>query len=392
MAARQALPGRTLWIVRALPLFLLVLTLFGFTRDDCRTCKDTGLVDCKPCSRLACVPEQGDENLLFCSEAIECKKCTGMRALPCKKCTAHDEEAATRYAEQLAANQAWLRNMRVFYQEMELELEHVESKHFKLTFHLPRFAVGAGKSHGALHVYLNRLEELFASFVADVPADPAKDFFGKTHVLLWDNGRDQERASLKYTRQPSRTQSKLMGANPVVSIHYDKSHLHEEFELHQAVVHQVTHCLLSNVFDGIWTGNIRGGWIDAGLAHYYEVSLFGGVRHYCYVEGDTMRSFKFGQWEPAVRKAVDAKDAPSFLGIATKHTTELTPSDHMFAWSYVDFVMREHPGSFAALARAIKKKKPLKEALESSLELNPFEFDTAWREFVRAKYSLKKKR
>ena len=178
----------------------------------------------------------------------------------------------------------------------------------------------------------------------------------------------------------------------MVSIHYDKGHLHEEFELHQAVVHQVTHCLLSNVFDGIWPGNVRGGWIDAGLPHYYEVTLFDGVRHYCYVESDTMRRFKFGQWEPTVRKAVDQDKAPTFLGIATKHTTELTPEEHMYAWSFVDYVLKKHPGRFGVLAREIKAKQPLKDALSTALKLSPFQFDTAWRAFVQAEYSLKPKR
>ena len=107
----------------------------------------------------------------------------------------------------------------------------------------------------------------------DIEEARGQDFVIEARAIDEEKSDDlSQRASLKYTRQPSKTQSKLMGANPVVSIFYDKSHLHEEFELHQAVVHQVAHCLLSNVFDGVWPGNIKGGWIDAGLAHAYEVA------------------------------------------------------------------------------------------------------------------------
>jgi len=375
------------------PLVLLLALPAAFGRDDCRACEDTGLVACKPCARLACLPEGGNEQLLFCAETIACEDCVGLRVVPCSKCDAFDQAAAASRAASQAENRAWLEKMRAVDAFMEKELQHVETKHFVLTFGIRRIDVkGGSTAHGAMHVYERRLEELFAFFVRDLPADAEQDFFGKTHVFLWDNAADQERASLKYTLQPSKTQSKLMGANPVVSIHYDKSHLHEEFELHQAVVHQVTHCLLSNVFDGIWPGNVRGGWIDAGLAHWYEVALFGGVRHYCYVEGDTMRTFQFGRWEPEVRKAVDADETPGFLGLASKHTTELTPEEHMFAWSFVDFVLRARPGTFGALARAIKAKRPVKEALSSALGLSPFEFEAAWREFVRTNYSLKKRR
>jgi hypothetical protein len=150
--------------------------------------------------------------------------------------------------------------------------------------------------------------------------------------------------------------------------------------------------LLSNVFDGIWPGNIRGGWIDAGLAHHYEVSLFGSVRHYCYVESDTMRSFKSGQWEPAVRKAVDAGRALPFLQVTGKHTTELTPEQHMFSWSFVDYVLRRHPGHFGTLARAIKARKSVGDALLEALGISPFEFDADWQEYVRTEYSLKPRR
>ena len=352
--------------------------------QSCLTCEDSGLDACKKCAKRACT---GKVEPQFCSAAIACETCTGTRTVPCKKC---ERTPAGDYEERLAANRGWLEKLREVDAFMEQELHHAESAHFILTYHLKKIDVeGGAKPHGGLHVYLDRLEDLFGRFVEDLSADPANDFFGKTHVMLWPNAREQERASAKYARQASTTQSKLMGANPVVSIHCDKSHLHDEFELHQAVVHQVTHCLLSNVFDGIWPGNIRGGWIDAGLAHYYEVSLFGSVRHYCYVESDSMRSFKFGRWEPEVRKSVDAGKALPFLQVTGKHTTELTPEQHMYSWSFVDFVLRRHPGRFGPLARALKVKQPVGQAVQEVLDLSPFAFEAAWQEFVRAEYSLK---
>jgi hypothetical protein len=183
-----------------------------------------------------------------------------------------------------------------------------------------------------------------------------------------------------------------MGKAPVVTIFYDKNWLHEEFELHQAVVHQLSHCLLSNVWDGIWPGNIRAGWIDEGLAHAYELTLFGGVRHYCYVESDTILDIKRGSWEPPVRAAVDQGTAPGFLGVASRNTTEFKPEEQLFAWSYVDFVLREHPGKFGPLARALKAKKPLATALAETLSLSPFQFEEAWRAFVRQRYSTEEKK
>jgi hypothetical protein len=164
-----------------------------------------------------------------------------------------------------------------------------------------------------------------------------------------------------------------------VSIFYDKNHLHEESELHQACVHQVAHCLLSNVYDGIWPGNIKGGWIDEGLAHFYENKLFGEVRHYCYVEDDTIQTFKFGRWEPEVRNAVDQKKALGFLSVTGLDTVNMTPEQRMYAWSFCDYILRAMPGKFAKLAKAIKQKKVVSDALPSSLGVNPFGWSTRTR-------------
>ncbi len=361
--------------------------------DDCKKCAGTGLVACKDCAKRGCLPREPEPAapVARCSAAEAC--CAGLRSVPCSRCDGPPESVLAVRAEQSASFAAWARARAEAVEGIGEEVHHLESAHFRLDYGIRRLKLkGASKSHQVAHVYARRLEELFALFVADLAADPAEDVSHRTHVLLWDNAHDQELASLRFTKQPSTTMSKLMGAEPVVSIHYDKSHLHEEFELHQAVVHQVAHCLLSNVYDGVWPGNIKGGWLDAGLAHAYEVELFDGVRNYCYVESDTLLRFKFGTWEPSVRKAVDADEAPGFLGIAQRHTTDLTPEEHMFAWSYVDFLRRAHPGKLGPLARLVKRKTPIKDALQEVLGLNPFAFEAAWKEFVRAEYELKKKR
>lgn len=363
--------------------------------DECKACGGEGLVACKACRRDACPArvEGGEEGgpgtpppARFCSVALGCEACEGLSSVPCRRC----DGAAAREGERAArraAIAAWREEVGRVDAFLGRPLLHAESEHFRLTYDLGRVDAPGGKTaHGGMHLYLERLEALFARFAADVSAR-SEDFLGRTHVLLWSQRRDQERASLEYTRQPSSTESKLMGASPVVSILYDPDHLHEEFEMHQAVVHQVAHCLLSNVFDGIWPGNIGAGWIDAGLAHHYEIALFEGVRHYCYVESDTLVDFRFGRWEPEVRAAVAGDEALPFLQVAGRNTGELSPEQHMFAWSFVDFVLRAHPGRFGVLARALKAKRPLQEALEQSLQLSPFEFEAAWKAFVLERYS-----
>lgn len=367
---------------------LLSLSLALGVGLECKRCKDTGLVACPEEARHACTGSAA----VRCSLAAGCAQCVGTHSIPCGKCARPSGSA--REAVQ-AANRAWLAGLEPIHAVMGRPLAHAESAHFALTFDVDKLDVegveGAVKLHDGMHLYLERMEQLFARFAADLGANEA-DFLAPTRVFLWQREADQEKASLHFTRQSSNTESKLMGKEPAVTIFYDKNWLHEEFELHQAVVHQVTHCLLSNVWDGIWPGNIRAGWIDEGLAHAYELALFGEVRHYCYVEADTILDIQRGSWEPPVRAAVDQGKAPGFLGVAGRNTTEFTPEEQIFAWSYVDFVLRAHPGRFGPLARALKARKPLAAALTETLQLSPFQFEEAWRAFVRQTYAAEEKR
>ena len=365
---------------------LLGLSLAAPAAEDCRKCDDRGALACHRCAKDPCVSERG---FLFCSVAAACPDCGGTALVDCPKCEiAPEVDLAARRVE----ISAWLATVRPVDAFMEKELRHAESAHFVITWDVPRIDLGkAGAPHPALHVYLDRLEDLWETLRADLGAEE-EDFRAKTRVMIWSRRADQERASLKYTLQFSTTESKLMGAQPVISIFYDKGYLHDEFELHQAVVHQTAHCLLSNVFDGIWPGNIGGGWIDEGLAHWYETSLFGGVRHYCYVESDSIRNFKFGRWEPEVRIAVDRDEQLGFLSVTGRNTVDMTPEERMYAWSFVDYLLRAKPGSIGVIARAVKQKKSVKAALDEGLGVTPFELERDWKRWVVETYSPKKRK
>jgi hypothetical protein len=362
----------------------LVLALAA-TAADCKKCKDTGYIACPAAKEHAC----SGTRARYCSYAAACEACVGTARVPCAKCPPRDD--AERVAE-MERQRAWLAGWKESDDVLGRTLAHAESAHFRLTYDLGKLDVAGGETrHAGMHLYLERAEELFALVAADLGAAEG-DFLGTTSIFLWAHVGDQEKASLHFTRQSSATESKLMGKAPVVSIFYDKAWLHEEFELHQALVHQLAHCLLSNVWDGIWPGNIGAGWIDEGLAHDYELDLFDGVRHYCYVETDTILDVKKGSWEPHVRTTLEAGKAPGFLGVAGKNTAALTPEDNYFAWSYVDWVKRAHPSQLGPLARRLKQKMPLKDALAETIGTTPFEFERDWAAFVKAEYALKKKK
>ena len=150
---------------------------------------------------------------------------------------------------------------------------------------------------------------------------------------------------------------------------------------------------MSNVWDGIWPGTIKGAWITCGYAHFVELKYFtkhgGGVRNYFYREGDQNVNFRFGKWAATVRKEVERGKNPSFLEVASKNIDQLEPRDHMYAWSYVDFILKEHPDKFGKVARIIKARRPVAEALKEALGMTPFGFEAAWKAYVKEHYSMK---
>jgi hypothetical protein len=362
-------------------------------RVPCATCNKTGAIVCDRHKKDVVEKEEGT---IRCSELISCKECRGTFQRPCTRCK---NPPKARVLKAWKDNEEWLAKMReidALLRKKKNKIIHGESEHFLLTFDVKSLPVGqvSCKAHGGMHLYLERLEKLYVDVSKDLGAGES-DYLAKTHVMIWEKQRDVTATASKYCHQTSNTKSYLIGAKPVFTIHYNKGFLHEEFELHQAVVHNVVHCLLSNVWDGMWPGNIRGGWLDAGYAHHYEIKYFGhlgGVRNYCYLEGDTHTRFKFGKWEPTILTLVKNGGAISFIDTAIKNTYLLTPMEHMHAWSYVDFILKKHPDKFGSICRLVKARKPIREVLKKSLGWSPFQFEEKWKEYVRANYLLKPKK
>ncbi len=352
----------------------------------CPSCHGKGLVDCPKCGKDKC----GDKHeVAFCSIAANCKLCGGTKLVPCK-CKG---KPALDLGAKRDALRTWLKTKaEPINKFMGRELAQAESKHFHMVWDVPSVdEKGAENIHRAMHLFLEGLEDFADRFEKELGCKTS-DFSSKTTVMVWSKAADQSKAALEYTNQTSDTECKLMGKAPVFTLFYDKGHMHEASELHQALVHQASHCLLSNVFDGVWPGNIKGGWLDEGLAHWFEITLFDGVRHYCYVEQDNQINFKFGRWESSVRAGVDAGKAPAPMSIMCLDTNSMTPEQHMYAWSVLDCVMRAHHDQFAEIVKRVKKKEPATDYLPAVLSQNAFQFDADWRAFVTANYSNKPKK
>jgi hypothetical protein len=373
---------------------LIALTLLGQDGRDapapqehktCLVCGGTGVVPCKKHGRDI---EELEKDTTFCSFLVACPDCEGTLQRRCDRCKNRSPE----YEAKRDAAHAWRQAREArFDAVMGHALNHAESAHFALVYDIPKLAIGqkAFDAHRGMHLYLSRLESFWRDFAKDLGAQDG-DFLSKTTVLLWSARADQEKASLKYTLQPSSTESKLLGKAPIFSIFYDKVFLHEEAELHQAVVHQTTHCLLSNLWDGLWPGTLKGGWFDEGLAHVYEIRYFGGVRHYCYREQDTLGTFKFGKWQSETRTLIQQRAGESLLRPLYKNTDLLTPEEHILSWSFCEFLITNHADKMGGFARAAKQGLSPGDASRNVLLMSPAAVEEAWIEYVKKSYSTQK--
>ena len=131
---------------------------------------------------------------------------------------------------------------------------------------------------------------------------------------------------------------------------------------------------------------MEAGWADEGLGHFFEYHYFGRADNTCDEEGEE-EEVSHSDWEFEVRDAVAKGKNPSFAEMSTKSITALHGFDHQLCWSFMDFLLKKKdPKNFKTFMKAIKDKKPGREALEEAFGLNVISFQKEWEEYVLENY------
>ena len=133
-------------------------------------------------------------------------------------------------------------------------------------------------------------------------------------------------------------------------------------------------------------GNVRGGWADAGLAHWFEDRYFEVCDNYCYQESDTAGGVKGGNWKPAVHKLVLKEKAPSLSGLFQENTETLTPDQHMVAFSLMDYLIAQDAKQVNKLLTRLRNKVTTRDALDEVYGTNALRLEQAWQDWVRETY------
>ncbi|MCA8966705.1 MAG: hypothetical protein KDC48_17625, partial [Planctomycetes bacterium] len=152
----------------------------------------------------------------------------------------------------------------------------------------------------------------------------------------------------------------------------------------------VTHLLLSNTKPEQFLGNRKAGWIDEGVAHWFEDKVTGKCTNFCFEEVlmQPGAGFKGGRWRAPVRRMVDAGEDKSFAELSILNTDQLTFTDHALAFAYVDFLLATQGGAkFRDLVKLAKRDQPMREALQTVYGLNPLTIVAPFRQWVKENYS-----
>lgn len=383
-------------LTNAFPLsgVVLVAALFA-TPQDCRKCEGTGLLDCKGRAHKSVPVALELAKGLQCSDAARCRSCSGALQELCPKCGGTDKAAARLESRRQSAARliADLAQLEAEKTGMGMQLHMVRNNDFVLYADWRRYRLSKTRSldsHAVAHLYIDRLAKLKPDFMAWIGAD-TYDFSNPTTVCLWEKQADHVRASRLFAKMPSDFGVKLMGTEPVFTTWWDRRKLHEEHEFHRSVFHNVAHCLLSNVWDGIWPGR-HAGWLDAGVAHQFEMHYWNACGNYCYQEVNTFNlDFPKSRWRSRVRAMAVKGELPSLPDMTRRMTTELDLAMHPPAWSLCDWLATTRTEQWPEVIKRIKRKERFAAVMRDLFELSPKQTADTWRDWILDTYPAKEK-
>ena len=358
----------------------------------CRVCSKLGTLPCKKHDKNG--PDRPGGIVQWCSEVVTCKVCAGAMGVDCKSCQNEAAEQELTQRKQLAKD--WLEKRRKDVDAVAgtEPFLHLATTHFDLACTLRPITIDRQRfdTHARMHLYGERLEALRSLFL-QVLELPDGDLPDRMQVFAFDEQRDHAAIGPRVTGMGNGNSVglKLMGPEYAYSMWQDRRTLPDDEAVHRNIVHNTTHLLLSQMPPVMWLGNRQHGWVDEGVANWFEDKIGGKCTNYCYEEVLIVSGagFKGGKWRPAVRKLVDEGKVPTFAALSGLNTDQLTYEQHAFAFAYVDWLITAYGGAkFRDFVRLIKKEQPTRDAMTTVYGLNMLTIDSAFATWVQANYLL----
>lgn len=375
------------WMALVLALVPLGSTLAAQDKPGeplvrCVKCKNVGSL---PCPAHDKGEAEYEERVKFCSTIHACTTCQGVGAIDCADCARPDVEQ--RIAAKLAGRESCARRSKELDDMMKRPLRKVLTAHCELVFEIDSLKVDKRNvaHHELMHIYADRLEALFADYLATLGCQ-ANEFQQPVQVFVWWLPSDQLQGSLIFAGQANQMGVKLLGSHAIYSVCGNRQYFTTDERLHRNIVHNVSHLLLAHQAPSLWIGNIKGGWAEEGLGHWFEERYFKKCDNYCYEEQNTNEDFKGGNWKPVVRKMVALDDVMPVSEVMQLNTDQLPLKAHALAFSYVDYLLAHEPTKFNALCRQLRRKAVLRDAFKAAYEMSLLEFEVKWKAWVLETY------
>jgi hypothetical protein len=378
--------GRFLETAAAVAL-LASLAAVGRQRggDLCGECGTTGRI-ANPWFAAHAAAERGS---LRCSDCLLGDKAgRNSTFLACPRCKRPDlkAKAEQELAEWKRAQEAWLAQRAALEQQLGTTLHWVESGHFLIGFEPSHWRTRDKREldgHGAAHLFARRLEGMYADFEKLFAIDENR-MRNKLHqVLVFERQRTLAKAAEQLLQMSTGMAAKRAGDPSILVTWVNKKDLPGDLDFDRHLTHHVTHLLASVFHLKEWL--YAQGFLDEGLAHFFEMRYFASADNSCNQEEEE-EDFGNENWPKEVLAAVSAGRNPSLAELCSKRTDELHGREHAFAWSLADYLVATDPGKVAALMVALKEKSELREALRKSFGRSFFELENDWKQSVLATY------
>jgi hypothetical protein len=374
----------------------------------CGFCHTTGRVPFNRDPQFLLEDENGPSwKVDFCSEALESAN-MGLDWMPCPHCktpSLHDA-AQKEWDEHKAAGDAWLKEERRVDKVVAADkpLTFVQTTHFLIVWDVPKITTAQKKTydaHGAAHLYAHRLEEFYARFQTMFGITDANNMKNLHTLMVFDKHDEAWLAGPAYTMlQGVPTVKRAGGANhdSCVVTFWDKSEFPKEVDMWRHQLHNWTHQLTAIYYDMSWFEpgklglsppwlNDKYGWLDEGLAHWFEIDFDNRAKTYCMRETANESHWGGDDWKKNLFKAVSGEDIPSFSDVSIKPSDALTAKENEFAWSWVDFLMHRDQAAMGRALKDCKLEHPTRDILKEEWNLTVLDFQTTWKQWVLENYA-----
>ncbi len=339
-----------------------------------------------------------EKDVIYCTTFMEKdKEALGLDWMPCPRCKTPSLQAAAQreFDAEETKRRAWIDERRKRVDALVGHpCMHLRTEHFELTWDVQSWRVGQRtyETHSMLHLWAQRFEKLYSDIQA---------LHGVTDI---DMGRGSQRTRLEVILVESEKSAlalrpRILGGTshaifgPIAETMidwFDKKKLKDDEGFHEFLTHHVAHLIYHDMDrDAKWLHE-KYGWMQEGLGHFWEIRKFGPPNTYCAREAGADLNWKGANWEAAIKKAVIAGDHGTFAETCSKAADTLSPKEHVYSWSWVDYLIWLDPKALPKMLGMMKSEAqpPVRECLMESYGITMGQFEEGWLQFVKDNYSI----